>query len=205
MQMPRFEPVAFDGPTGTLEALRLLPADGAPRGLALIAHPNPTQGGSNTNKVVHTLAKTAARCGYVAYCPNLRGVGQSAGVHDHGRGEVDDMAAVLAQAQALHGSLPVLLGGFSFGCFVQAQLAARLETQPRLVLVGPACGKFPLPEVPADTLVIHGETDEVIPLAAVLDWARPQALPVTVCPGVGHFFHGRLTQLAELVHRALAT
>jgi alpha/beta superfamily hydrolase len=72
----------------------------------------------------------------------------------------------------------------------------------RLVLVGPAASRFDMMAVPQDTLVIHGEADDVVPLAAVLDWARPQSLPVTVVPGAGHFFHGQLSLLKSLVVRA---
>lgn len=189
----------IDGPQGGLETI-VLPAVGETRGIAVIAHPNPTQGGTNTNKVVQMLAKIASRQGYVAYCPNLRGVGNSAGVHDLGIGEVDDVLAVLAFARARHGDLPLLLGGFSFGTFVMAQVCQQIEAE-KIILCGPAVGRFPLPAVPAHTLVVHGEEDEVIPLAHVLDWARPQALPVVVFPGCSHFFHGRLTHLQQVVER----
>lgn len=189
----------ISGPQGALETI-VLPAVGETRGIAVIAHPNPTQGGTNTNKVVQMLAKIASRQGYVAYCPNLRGVGHSAGVHDRGIGEVEDVLAVLAFARARHGDLPLLLGGFSFGTFVMAQVCQQIEAE-KIILCGPAVGRFPLPAVPAHTLVVHGEEDEVIPLAHVLDWARPQALPVVVFPGCSHFFHGRLTHLQQVVER----
>ena len=189
----------ISGPQGGLETI-VLPAVGETRGIAVIAHPNPTQGGTNTNKVVQMLAKIASRQGYVAYCPNLRGVGNSAGVHDRGIGEVEDVLAVLAFARARHGDLPLLLGGFSFGTFVMAQVCQQIEAE-KIILCGPAVGRFPLPAVPAHTLVVHGEEDEVIPLAHVLDWARPQALPVVVFPGGSHFFHGRLTHLQQVVER----
>lgn len=202
MTAAQFQPLTIEGPVGRLDTLYLPATQAAARGIALVAHPNPTQGGSNTNKVVHTLAKVFSRLGYAVYCPNLRGVGLSEGVHDHGRGEVDDMAAVLSHAKDQHGNLPIVLSGFSFGTFVQSQLAQRLgEELERLVLIGPACGKFPLPPVPATSVVIHGEEDEVIPLANVLDWARPQTLPVQVFPGVGHFFHGKLVLLADHLTR----
>lgn len=189
----------ISGPQGALETI-VLPAVGETSGIAVIAHPNPTQGGTNTNKVVQMLAKIASRQGYVAYCPNLRGVGHSAGVHDRGIGEVEDVLAVLAFARARHGDLPLLLGGFSFGTFVMAQVCQQIEAE-KIILCGPAVGRFPLPAVPAHTLVVHGEEDEVIPLAHVLDWARPQALPVVVFPGCSHFFHGRLTHLQQVVER----
>ena len=189
----------ISGPQGGLETI-VLPAVGETRGIAVIAHPNPTQGGTNTNKVVQMLAKIASRQGYVAYCPNLRGVGNSAGVHDRGIGEVEDVLAVLAFARARHGDLPLLLGGFSFGTFVMAQVCQQIEAE-KIILCGPAVGRFPLPAVPAHTLVVHGEEDEVIPLAHVLDWARPQALPVVVFAFCSHLFHGRLTHLQQVVER----
>ncbi|MGQ5523243.1 alpha/beta hydrolase [Chitinimonas sp. PSY-7] len=206
MRAPQFEPRFIAGPAGQLETQVLGSAlDGPPVGIALVAHPNPLQGGTNTNKVVHTLAKLLSRRGYVAYCPNLRGVGKSEGEHDFGCAEVDDMAAVLAAVRAEHGTLPLILAGFSFGTYVQSQLAARLPEGEldQLLLIGPATSKWTFPDVPANTIVVHGEQDEVAPLTAVFDWARPQSLPITVLPGAGHFFHGKLTQLAEIVNRLL--
>ncbi|WP_148715656.1 alpha/beta hydrolase [Chitinolyticbacter meiyuanensis] len=201
---PTFTPVDIAGPAGRLECLRLDSALDTVRGIALVAHPNPLEGGSFTNKIVHTLAKTLSRLGYVAYCPNLRGVGQSEGQHSRGEHEPDDMAAVLAHTRAEHPQASaVVLAGFSFGTLVQSRLRQRLANDEveAMVLVGPAVSRYDFPQVPADTLVIHGEEDEVVSLTAVLDWARPQQLPVVVVPGVGHFFHGRLTQLAQLVER----
>lgn len=185
------------GPVGQLETIVLRPA-GQVRGIALIAHPNPLHGGTHHNKVVQTVARTCVRQGYVAYCPNLRGVGASDGTHDYGRGEKDDMLAIARHAREQHGDLPLLLAGFSFGSFVQAQVAAELKPR-QLILIGPATSKYAMPAVPADTVVIHGEADEVIPLQSVFDWARPQHLSVIVVPGVGHFFHGRLKQLQDLI------
>lgn len=206
MKAPQFEARMLAGPVGQLDTLVLDSAlDGPARGIALVAHPNPTQGGTNTNKIIHTLAKLLSRRGYVAYCPNLRGVGKSDGVHDFGHAEVDDMAAVLAVAQAEHPGLPLILAGFSFGTYVQSQLCARLgeAAVQALILIGPATSRWQLPAVPAHTIVVHGELDEVVALQSVFDWARPQSLPITVLPGAGHFFHGKLTQLADIVNRAL--
>lgn len=193
--------VVVAGPTGALDTIVVLP-QGAISGVAVICHPNPLQGGSNTNKVVQTTAKALAQLGYACYCPNLRGVGESEGSHDHGIGEVDDVLAVIAHARAAHGALPLALAGFSFGGFVAARTRAVIEAD-KLLLMGVAVGKYeiPTPPVPADTLVIHGEEDEVIPLAAVLDWARPQDLPVLVFPGAGHFFHGKLVKLGQMIQR----
>jgi alpha/beta superfamily hydrolase len=188
-----------EGPAGGIETDVNDPG-GARRGIALIAHPNPVQGGTKDNKVVTTLAKTFYALGYVAARPNFRGVGATAGAHDEGRGETEDLLAVAAWLRRQYGDLPPVLAGFSFGSFVQTRVARQLAPA-RMVLVGPAVNRFPAESVPPDTLVIHGEHDDVVPLAAVLDWARPQGLPVVVVPGGEHFFHGRLNLLSDIVIR----
>jgi uncharacterized protein len=188
------------GPAGAIECAIDEPANGPARGVAVLCHPHPQHGGTMDNKVVQTLARAFVQLGLRAVRFNFRGVGASAGVWDEGRGEVDDALAVVAALR--EPGLPLALGGFSFGGYVASQAAARLpetERAVRLVLVGPAAKNFPMADVPQDTIVIHGEADDVVPLAAVLDWARPQVLPVTVVPGTGHFFHGQLALLKSLV------
>lgn len=204
------EKILIDGPVGPIELIVENP--GAPRGIALIAHPHPLFGGANTNKVAQTLARTFARMGYVALRPNFRGVGETAGTHDEGRGETEDMLAVLAAAKCRHGDLPVVLAGFSFGAFVQTRVARTLAESghpaQRLVLVGTAAGfvegtrSYDTEAVPGDTIVIHGSEDETVPLANVLAWAKPLELPVVVVPGADHFFHRRLHVIREIVTRA---
>jgi len=190
--------LVIGGPAGPLEIVYNVP-QAAPRGLALVAHPLPTHGGTLDNKVVQTLAKTFYALGYVAARFNFRGVGKSVGAFDEGDGETEDALAALAHARAAFGAeLPVALAGFSFGSYVQTRVAQRVHAQ-RLVLVGPAVGRFKVAAVPADTIVIHGEEDEIVPLADVLAWARPQELPIVVFPGCGHFFHGRLPQLQRVI------
>ncbi|HEX2826572.1 MAG TPA: alpha/beta fold hydrolase [Burkholderiales bacterium] len=189
--------VSIDGAAGAIETDINDPGDRR-RGIALIAHPNPVQGGTKDNKVVTTLAKAFYNLGYVALRPNFRGVGKSEGAHDKGIGETEDLLRVAAYAKERYGDIPLLLAGFSFGSFVQTRVAKRIECE-RMVLVGPAVIRFPAETVPANTLVIHGEHDEVVPLQNVLDWARPQQLPIVVIPGGEHFFHGRLNQLAQIV------
>jgi uncharacterized protein len=193
-------------PAGQIECALDLPDPdkvSAPRGIALVAHPHPLYGGTMNNKVVHTLARAFTTLGYAAARMNFRGVGQSGGMHDEGRGEVDDMAILLRHMQQQYPDVPVALAGFSFGTFVQARLHHRLAEQQepveRLVLVGCAAGKWPIPDVPADTIVIHGEQDDTIPLTAVFDWARPQTLPVMVIPGADHFFNLKLQHIKNLV------
>jgi uncharacterized protein len=182
-----------DGPAGRIECAVDAP-QGAKRGYALIAHPHPQFGGTLDNKVVQTLARAFVELGYEAWRPNFRGVGESEGSYDEGGGEVDDLAAVLKHLN----SSPIVLAGFSFGAAMQARLAQRFAPE-RMVLVGVAVANFEVPAVPAGTLVIHGELDETVPLAAVLDWARPQDLPVILVPGADHFFHRKLHVLRGIV------
>ena len=192
------------GPAGALEVAVNLPAthpDKQPRGIALIAHPHPQQGGTLDNKVAQTLAKTFVALGYASVRLNFRGVGRSEGAFDDGVGETDDALAALAFARrefpGLAAASPVL-AGFSFGTYVQTRVA-RTVTPERMVLIAPAVSRFAPEPVPADTIVIHGEEDDVVALTDVLAWARPQQLPIVVFPGCGHFFHGRLPQLQRAI------
>jgi alpha/beta superfamily hydrolase len=198
--------VTVQGPCGAIEALRDDPS-GPAKGVAVISHPHPLFGGTMDNKVVQTLARAFVHSGWSAVRYNFRGVGASAGQYDDGRGEVDDLLAVVSQ-QAGQGALA--LAGFSFGAFVTAQAVSQLtgqRTVEQLVLVGTAASRFAVPTVPHDlherTLVVHGELDDTVPLSAVMAWARPQTLPVLVVPGGGHFFHGQLPLLKSRVMRHL--
>lgn len=206
------ERLLLPGPAGTIEVARDVPAAAAPRGVAVIAHPHPLFGGTMDNKVVQTLARAFVQAGWTALRFNFRGVGASSGTHDEGRGELQDLLAVVQQlAPPAADGLPALaLAGFSFGAFVMSHALAALWPERRIahvVLVGTATTRFAVAPVPPEaqlrTLVLHGESDDVVPLASVFDWARPQALPVTVIPGVGHFFHGQLPLLKSLVLRHL--
>ena len=192
------------GPAGAIEvAVDQPPGVDAPRGVAVLAHPHPLFGGTMDNKVVQTMARAFLQMGYRTVRFNFRGVGSTEGVHDEGRGESDDLLAVIAAQRSV--GLPLVLGGFSFGAYVTTLAAARLEgaeRAERLLLVGPSTQRARPADVPEDTVVIHGETDDVVPLTATLDWARPQHLPVTVMPGVGHFFHGQLPRLRQLIVRS---
>ena len=181
------------GPAGRLECAVDAP-QAAARGAALIAHPHPLHGGTLDNKVVQTLARALVELGYEAWRPNFRGVGASEGRYDEGRGEVEDLAAVIDFLNPRN----LVLAGFSFGAAMQARLATRVKPE-QMILVGVAVGNFEVPAVPAGTLVIHGEQDTTVPLAAVLDWARPQELPVIVLPGADHFFHHKLNALRGIV------
>jgi uncharacterized protein len=181
------------GPVGRIECAVDDP-DGSAKGAALIAHPHPLFGGTLDNKVVQTLARAFVELGYQSWRPNFRGVGETEGTHDEGRGELEDLAAIVAHLKPEQ----LALAGFSFGAGVQVMLAQRVKAQ-RLVLIGVAATRFQLPPVAPGTLVIHGEQDDTVPLAAVLDWARPQDLPVVLVPGADHFFHRKLHILRGLV------
>jgi uncharacterized protein len=198
------------GPVGRIEIAVDLPdalreGGAAPRGIALVAHPHPLFGGTMDNKVAQTLARTLVQLGYVVYRSNFRGVGATEGVHDAGLGETDDLLAVLAhmRAQPGYAELPLVLAGFSFGTFVLSHVAERLaaagQAVERMVLVGTAASNWQVATVPENTLVIHGETDETVPIASVYDWARPQELPVVVIPGAEHFFHRKLHVLKRVI------
>jgi alpha/beta superfamily hydrolase len=208
--MSALKKFAIAGPAGNLEGVAHLP-DGEPRAIAVVAHPLPIMGGTMDNKVVTTLAKTFVELGFIALRFNFRGVGASDGGFDNGNGEVEDVLAVISHAQQEYGDLPLILSGFSFGGYVQARAAQHLHPHPhRLVLIAPAVGRSVpsfknstgMPPVRHDTLLVHGELDEVVALADVLHWARPLHLPIVVLPEAGHFFHGRLNQLRQIVLHA---
>ena len=204
------ERLSLLGAAGVIEAVRdaaAAPAGTAARGVAVIAHPHPLFGGTLDNKVVQTLARALVQCGWTAVRFNFRGVGASAGTHDQGRGELEDFLAVVEQV-APTGALA--LAGFSFGAFVTSHALAALWPQrhvEQVVLVGTAASRFDVAPVPPEahlrTLGVHGEQDDTVALSDVLNWARPQVLPVTVVPGGGHFFHGQLPLLKNLVVRHL--
>jgi len=200
------EKITLQGAAGRIEVQRDQPAE-APRGVAVIAHPHPLFSGTMDNKVVQTLARAFVAGGWTAVRFNFRGVGASEGVHDEGRGELEDMLDVVRQ---LAPEGPLAIAGFSFGAFVASGAVSRLSAERdvrQIVLVGTAAARnvvAPLPvEAHERALVIHGEADDTVALSAVMDWARPQSLPVTVIPGGGHFFHGQLPLLKSLVARHL--
>jgi len=202
------EKLQLHGAAGVIDALRDAPPAGVvPRGVAVIAHPHPLFGGTMDNKVVQTLARAFVGAGWTAVRFNFRGVGASEGVHDEGGGEAEDMLAVVQQV-APNG--PLSIAGFSFGAFVAINALQTLwgsREVERVALVGASVARVPPPALPLDShdrvLMVHGEQDDTVALAAVMDWARPQSLPVTVVPGGGHFFHGQLPLLKNLVARHL--
>jgi alpha/beta superfamily hydrolase len=206
------ENTSFDGLAGVIDCAIDWP-EGVPTGWALILHPNPSQGGTRDNKVVTTLSRACVQQGLVALRPNFRGIGASGGSFDHGKGELQDMAALVEQFRVRYPELaakPWVLGGFSFGTSIGVQLYAQWEKLEKnlpniVILTGSAALRFRHSEAkaPEDALVIHGELDEVVPLSEVMEWARPIGMPVVVIPEAGHFFHGKLLVLRQLVQTRL--
>ena len=187
------ERLLIDGGVGRIEVALDWPVS-ALQGIVYVGHPHPLYGGTLDNKVVVTIARTFAGLGWLAVRLNFRGVGASVGTHDEGSGETEDFLHLIDAVPKLPTvnprlpeQLPLALAGFSFGSFVAAKAAQTLAASKRavkyVVLIGAAAGKWPMPNVARETLVIHGELDETIPLADVLDWARPQDLPIVVIPG----------------------
>ena len=214
-QTERFE---IGGPAGRIQLLRDQP-DGTPRGTAVIAHPHPLFGGTMDNKVVTTLARAFTESGCATYRFNFRGVGASEGTHDEGAGETDDMVRVVEHARAESGAaLPLMLAGFSFGGAVATRASCRVDFA-QLVLVAPGfrrisehgMGEPPDPNDPAlgppgrhgaaNTIVVHGDLDETVPLSDSIAWATVREVPVAVVPGGEHFFHRKLHVLREIVAR----
>jgi alpha/beta superfamily hydrolase len=211
--MPAYtETTTFDGLAGLIDCALDWP-EGPPTGWALVLHPNPAQGGTRDNKVVTTIARACVQQGLLALRPNFRGIGSSGGTFDHGKGELLDMAALVEQFRVRYPEIavkPWVLGGFSFGTSIAVQLYAKWDRLTKnlpniVILTGSAALRFRHSEVkaPEDALVIHGEVDEVVPLSEVMDWARPLGMPVVVIPEAGHFFHGKLLILRQLVQTRL--
>jgi uncharacterized protein len=198
--------------SGCMELL-VDPASSPRKGLAVVLHPQPLMGGSARHKVPDYLAKGLAAQGWTALRPNFRGVGASTGTHDQGRGECDDVLALVQVLRQEHPGERLALVGFSFGAYVAACVAKALDEAGhplwRTVLLGmpygdvPAGRRYDTPRQLPDALVVHGEQDSSVPLAAVVEWARPAAQPVLVVPGADHFFTGRLPQLRKWVLRHL--
>lgn len=192
--MSRFK-LRIDGPSGKIETVINDPGE-TRRGLALIAHPHPLHGGSLDNKVTQTIADTFFEFGYVAVRPNFRGVGQSEGEYDHGKGEVADMLAVCAFVRERYPNLPLILAGFSFGAYVQSVVSESVKPA-HLLLVGPAVNMFDMGDAPPNTIVLHGENDQLVPIAEVRAWATESGFTLGVVRDADHFFHKKLGSLKE--------
>jgi uncharacterized protein len=218
LKPPRAERLAIEGPAGALQALIETPQTehGEPLtvpAFAVVCHPHPLFGGTLDNKVVHTVARAFEHLGAPAIRFNFRGVAASAGSYDEGRGESEDTLAIIEFGRQRWPGAPLWLAGFSFGGAVAAQIAAAAKAE-RLVLVAPGITRLERADFDAARaaqptcpwLIVQGDADDVVPAPAVLGWAAArQPLPgvpapvVTVLPGAGHFFHGRINELRDAV------
>lgn len=199
-QPPLPESLMIPGPCGPLEAIVEAPAK--PIAIAVVCHPHPLHGGTMTNKVAHALARSCNECEMVSVRFNYRGVGNSAGRYDEGVGETQDALAVVRWAQNRWPGLPVYMAGFSFGGGVALRTAVQTSCVG-LITVAPAIARdAPPQQLPScPWLLIQGDADDVVPAATVTDWV--QALTVKpemkMLEGAGHFFHGRLIDLRQVV------
>ena len=205
------EQIFIPGPVGQIEIFVDSPQDKI-KGFAVVCHPHPLQGGNPQHKVPALLAQIFVEQGYVVYRPSFRGSGQSAGVHDDGFGETQDILAVIAHLRDRYPDLPFYAGGFSFGAHVLAKCQASLDVaqQPRqLILCGLPTGSviglrhYQTPDIQGDLLFLHGEQDDITLLSDLIAWAAPQKHPITILPGANHFFTGYLKQLRHEIKRFL--
>lgn len=199
------EQIFIDGVVGKLDCLRLQSNSKIIHGVAIIFHPDPKGGGSYTNKIVQTIAKVLLNKGYICYCPNLRGVGLSDGVHDCGIGEIDDAVAIYEYIHKLYPDYKLILAGFSFGSFIANSLAKIVKKYNHLILIGPGVIRhnFQAPDDINKTIVIHGDEDEITPFSEVLSWAKMHDQPVICYPNSGHFFHGKLLGLQSILNNLI--
>ncbi len=193
----------FPGPVGDLEVITTVPANAEVTATVIICHPHPLYGGTMHNKVVSALARAFHNLGLRTVRFNFRGVGESVGRHDEGRGESDDVVALAQWIQSLFPTEALWLAGFSFGGFVAASTVPRLSVA-RLVTVAPQVSRFLSPRLPPITcpwLIVQGEQDEIVSPEAVCEWVETlQPKPQLVrLPGAGHFFHGQLIALRQCV------
>lgn len=197
------ETLFVQGPVGQLETVIDVPESATDARFAVVCHPHPLHCGTMTNKVAHMLAKAFNAAGMPAVRFNFRGVGRSEGAYADGIGETDDALAVIEWARGRWPSASVSLAGFSFGGAVAIRAAAASDPA-RLITVAPAVDRV---HVPADRLprcpwlVIQGDQDEVVDPNAVRHWIEQLAKPpeLALLSGVGHYFHGRLNELKQVV------
>jgi alpha/beta superfamily hydrolase len=197
----------IDGPVGKLE-VSVGEALGEERNaFGVVCHPHPLYGGTMHNKIVTTLAKTFQGMGVTTVRFNFRGVMESQGMFDNGKGELQDLLAVVDWIQSGRPGKELWLAGFSFGSYIAAKAATQITTS-KLVTVAPPVQHFPMQNLPPITcpwVLVQGERDDVVPPKEVLEWAearRPQPVIIRF-PEAGNFFHGHLGELRTLIEQAL--
>lgn len=194
----------INGAVGVLETSHAGAAEGPPRYIAIICHPHPSAGGTMDHKVVTTLVKACTAMGAATLRFNYRGVGQSTGTFDDAIGECDDLRAVIRWAVAQYPGLPLILAGFSFGAYIAARVANDDSVAKALITIAPAVVNYDfqaLKKIACPWLVVQGDQDEIVDSQKVVDWVNQAATPIelTMMAGAGHFFHGQLITLREIV------
>jgi len=196
------------GPVGKLETVTdIAEPDGARRGVAVICHPLTSEGGSMHNKVVTMVERALRESGLDTIRFNFRGAGSSEGSFDKGRGERDDLAAVVAWVRRVRPDDALWLAGFSFGSGVSIAQAAPLHADA-LISIAPPAGRYGLDAITPPTcpwLVVQGEADEVVEPQAVFDWLDSLEHPPELVrmPDTSHFFHRRLMDLRGAIKHAV--
>jgi len=210
----RIESFFLAGPAGRLECFLKLPAGAEPptgaepRATAVVCHPHPLFGGSMHNKVVHAAAEALVGAGVPTLRFNFRGAGGSAGVHDGGRGESDDLRAVLGEAQRRFPAVPIVVAGYSFGAFVGLGVGCYDRRVAALIGIAAPVGLYDfafLRDCDKPLTLIQGESDPLAPLGLVLAMAAslPRGARVVPVEGAAHGFVGRLEVLQTRVAEAL--
>lgn len=212
---PGEAPVFIDGPAGKLQAITTCPQNAAEVGgnVTIVCHPHSLMGGTMNNKVVHTVTRARRDLGHRVLRFNFRGVEKSAGQYDHGLGEQEDLLAVVDWVRAARPDDRIWLAGFSFGSFVSASACARAiergDPVEHLLLIAPAVVNYAfdrLTSFPCPMAMIYGDEDEVVDATEIHNWFETvtSAKQVFCLPGAGHFFHGRLTEVKQIVQEQIA-
>lgn len=200
---PGEHPLILQGVVGKIEAVLTVPADLNTKFFAFIGHPHSLQGGSMTNKVVTTLARTFRELGIPSLRFNFRGVGQSEGAYDAGIGESEDLLTLINAFKQEQPNTKIILAGFSFGSYVTYR-AAGLSNPSLLISIAPPVHHYHYHEfdpAPYPWLILQGDADDVVPPAQVIQFAQSSTPPIPVIhfPDTGHFFHGKLLDLKDQV------
>ena len=196
---------SLEGPAGKLEAVLWTPAHGAQPGFAaVVCHPHPLFGGTLHNKVVYQAAKALDACGGAVLRFDFRGTGLSEGTHDRGLGERDDVRAAVEFLAGRFSDVPLVVAGFSFGCWVGLRVGCEDARVKRLIGIGAPVNDSDftyLEKCSKAKLFVHGSNDEfgdVKKLMALVN-GLPGENELVVVDGVDHFFKGKIEELGKAI------
>lgn len=200
-------PFTFYGEKGLLEGIVTIPNEIKSSYFALLGHPHSLQGGTMNNKVVTTMSRAFKELGIVSLRFNFRGVGASEGIYDQGIGESEDMLKLASLIKEEQKNAEFLFAGFSFGSYVAYRAAAQCENK-LLITIAPPVHHYNYQEFDKCStpwIIIQGTEDEVVPAHLVDDFAKNNHPPLTIfsVEQTGHFFHGKLIVLKDLLIDAI--